>query len=119
LNDGRRCGDLRLVWRRGGRLAIRWSSLLARRRHGGRAGLWLGHLRRLAGRLSGTLDMPQTLLELAIAVLQFLVLAGQLAQLGFKPLESRLGIVHLRPCLRTERQHSRKRCCPGKPVKSG
>ena len=43
-------------------------------------------------------ELPQPLLELAVAVLQFLVLAGQLPQLVFQPLDPHLevGIVGLR-----------------------
>ena len=43
-------------------------------------------------------ELPQPLLKLAVAILQLLVLAGQLPQLVFKPLDPHLevGIVGLR-----------------------
>jgi hypothetical protein len=42
--------------------------------------------------------LPQPLLKLAVAILQFLILAGQLPQLVFKPLDPHfeIGIVGLR-----------------------
>ena len=103
LHDRRGRGDLRLlVARLGLRIArLAWAAGrrigLRRRRHRGHAGL--GH-RRLAGRRRGraAAELPQPLLELAVAILQFLVLAGQLPQLVFEPLDPHLeiGIVGLR-----------------------
>ena len=70
---------------------------LNRRRYRGNARL--GH-QGLAGRRNcrRTAELPQALLELAVAILQFLVLAGQLPQLVLKPLDPHLevGIVGLR-----------------------
>src|SRR5207248_6409794 len=52
-------------------------------------------------------ELPQALFELAVAELQFLVLAGQLPQLVFQPLDAhfRIRILRLREGLRAERQH--------------
>ena len=108
---GARCRDLRLLV---GRLRLRITLLplriaglrlgLPRRRIGldrgrrrGDAGLGR---RRLAGRGCGraAAELPQALLELAVAILQFLVLAGELPQLVLEPLDPhiRVGIVGLR-----------------------
>ena len=64
---------------------------LDRGRHRGHAGL--SH-RRLAGRGYGSsaTKLPQALLELAVAILQFLVLAGHLPKLVFEALDAHLQI---------------------------
>ena len=66
-------------------------------------------------------ELPQPLFELAVAVLQFLVLAGELSQLVFKPLDAHfgVGIIGLRRCLRRQRQHRGNRRGAGKLKKSG
>ena len=49
---------------------------------------------RLSGRgLRAALERPQAILELAVAILQLLVLAGELAQLVLQPLDPHLGII--------------------------
>ena len=55
-----------------------------------------------AGRRRRGAELAQPILELAVAVLQFLVLAGQLAELVFQPLDPHLqiGVVGLRLALR-------------------
>jgi hypothetical protein len=61
---------------------------------GGRHGSDIGLDRRLPGcGLRTAFERPQALLELAIAVLQFFVLAGELAQLVLQPLDPHLGII--------------------------
>jgi hypothetical protein len=51
--------------------------------------------------LRATLQQPEALLELPVAVLQLLVLAGELPQLILKPLDLkfRVGVVGLRQSL--------------------
>jgi hypothetical protein len=114
LHDRRRRRNLRLLVGRLrlriGRLSLRvaWLGLglpreriglngSRQRRYCGNAGL--GHWRLAGGTCSrATAKLPQPLLELTVAILQFLVLAGQLPQLVFKPLDPHLevGIVGLR-----------------------
>jgi hypothetical protein len=79
-----------------------------RRRHRGHIGLT--RTGRAWRRHAGT-KLAQPLLKLAIAVLQFLVLAGELAQLVLKPLDTHLGIriIRLRECLRRPRKLRRER----------
>ncbi len=60
--------------------------------------------------------LTQPVLELAVAVLQFLVLAGQLPELVFQPLDPhfQIGVVRLRlalrGALRSERSHGNVIC---------
>ena len=72
------------------RLDLRVSLRLLCRRHRRDIGLAGRSLSRSAARLAAELAQP--LLELAVAVLQLLVLTGQLPQLVFKPLDPHLGI---------------------------
>ena len=103
LNDRRGGCDLRLlVSGLSLRLALSLpcgrTGLLHRRRNCSDAGLrhrWLAR-RTCSGRAAA--ELPQPLLELAVAILQLLVLAGQLPQLVFEPLDPHLeiGIIGLR-----------------------
>ena len=60
-----------------------------------------------AGRVRRGAELPHSLFELAVAVLQLLVLTGQLPQLAFQPLDPHflVGIVGLRESLGRQRQH--------------
>ena len=73
------------------------------------------------GGLRAALQRPQALLELPVAVLQFLVLAGELPQLILELLDAhfRVGIVGLRQHLRRQRQHRGDRHGAGSSMKSG
>ncbi|GAB9081032.1 hypothetical protein BDS110ZK12_33890 [Bradyrhizobium diazoefficiens] len=65
-------------------------------------------------------ERPQALFELAVAVLQFFVLAGELAQLVLQPLDPHLGvIVRLREDRRTQGEQRGGRHGAGKDLKSG
>jgi hypothetical protein len=66
-------------------------------------------------------ELPQALLELPVAILQLLVLAGDLPQLILKLLNShfRVDIVGLRKCLRAKRQHRGENRGAGNSMKSG
>jgi len=72
------------------RLRRRVSLRLLRRRHRRDIGLARRRLSALSGWLAAKLAQP--LLELAVAILQLLVLAGQLPQLVFEPLDPHFGI---------------------------
>lgn len=75
---------LRRIAGLGLRLAVAGLELRRRRR---------GDARRCTGcGLHAALQLPQPILELAIAVLQFLVLAGELAKLLFQLLDAQLRI---------------------------
>jgi len=85
LHNRRRCRNLLLLI---GWLPTAWRELHRRRRRDAGLGdtrlrdTWLGHTWLSAGGdLRAALKRPQAVLELAVAVLQFLVLAGELAQL--------------------------------------
>ena len=129
LNDRRRCRDLRLLVIAALRLAVTRLRLrvtglglrlpigrigLRHRRRRGHAGLGDGRL--AAGCRRRAAELPQALFELAVAVLQFLVLAGQLPQLVFQPLDPhfRIGIVGLRESLGRQSQHRGNRRSAGR-----
>ena len=114
LHDRGWRGDLRLIGRRpalwmglragriGGlplrRVRLALGRILLRRGCGGDIGLGL------TGRLRAALQHPQPVFELPVAVLQFLVLAGELPQLIRKLLDPRFRIVgHLRQSGRRQR----------------
>ncbi len=110
LDDRRGSGDLRLFIARL-RLPIGRLSLLSRTigrigRLRGRSGRILRDRRRSGHGLRAALKLPQPLFELAVAVLQFLVLARQLPQLIFQPLDThfRIGVIGLRKHLGTQRE---------------
>jgi len=122
LDDRGRCGDLRLVTRLGLRLPHQRCRL--HRRSGGDAGLDHGRLLTCCGGLTGggaTLKRPQALFELPVAVLQFLVLAGELAKLVFQPLDPQfqVAIVGLGEGGRGKRERRGERHGPGNHMKSG
>ncbi|MHC2743323.1 hypothetical protein ACVMFA_009132 [Bradyrhizobium liaoningense] len=126
LNDRRRGGDLRLlVVRLRGRLLLAiarrdlgWCYLGGRHRR---------NVRCLAGRgLRTAFERTQPLLELAIAILQLFVLAGELAQLVLQPLDPHLGVGiirlredRLRKCGRAQREQRGGRHGAGKDLNSG
>ncbi len=95
LNDRRRSGNLRLITRLGLRLPEGRTRL--HRGSRGDVGLGDGGLTH-GGALRAALEQPQALFELPVAVLQLLILAGELPQLILKLLNShfRVGIVGLR-----------------------
>ena len=102
LHDRRGSCDLRLIAPL--RLAIAWLRLAIarlslrrsirciglRRRIGGNAGLGDRRLAASYGRRAA--ELPQALFQLTVAVLQLLVLAGQLPQLVLQPLDPHLHI---------------------------
>jgi hypothetical protein len=95
-------------------------------RHGGGI-IGLSDGRQSAGsRLGASLKLPQALFELPVAVLQLFVLAGELPQLIFKPLNADLGvdIVGLRQGqraqgLRAQTEHRGQRRSARNFMKSG
>jgi hypothetical protein len=118
LDDGRRSGNLLVVTRLNLRRPVRRIRL--DRGNCGNVGLGDGGLS--AGRgLRAALKRPQALFELPVAVLQLLILAGELPQLILKLLDPhfRVGILGLRERLRAKRQH--RSHCSGtcNSVKSG
>ncbi len=62
--------------------------------------------------MHAALKLPQALFELAVAILQLFVLAGQLAQLVLEPLDVQFGIVIIGLCESggIERQQRDERC---------
>src|SRR5438876_979492 len=71
--------------------------------------------------LSAAAELAQAILELPVAVLQFLVLAGELAKLVFQPLDPqfRVAIVGLGERVRGNSQRRGERHGPGNHMKSG
>ncbi|MGY3456227.1 hypothetical protein ACVWW5_001677 [Bradyrhizobium sp. LM3.4] len=71
--------------------------------------------------MRAALERPQPVLELAVAILQLFVLAGELAQLVLQPLDPHLGIciVRLREGGRARREQRGDRHGAGKDLKSG
>jgi hypothetical protein len=139
LHDRRRSGDLRLITGLGLRRLIDRTGLLDRRKcrdvglgdaRLSDIGLSDGSLAARRGRRP-TLQQLQAVFELPVAVLQFLVLAGELAQLILELLNAhfRIGVVGLRQDLRSQdlrsqdvrrhRQHRGDRRGAGRSVKSG
>ena len=108
---------LRRIAGLGPRLAVGGLKLHRRCRSDAR----LGCRRRTGRRLHAALQLPQPILELAIAILQFLVLAGELAKLLFQLLDAqlRIRIIRLRQRLRRQSDHQRDdRDCANKLLKS-
>ena len=81
----------------------------------------LGGRRHTGPGLHAALQLPQPILELAIAILQFLVLAGELAKLLFQLLDAQLRIRIIRLRQRRRRQGDQRddRGCDCKLLKSG
>ena len=74
------------------RLRLPGGRRLLRRRHRGDAGLG-SRRRRRAGRSSGAAaELAQAFLELPVAVLQLLILAGHLPELVLQPLDTQLKV---------------------------
>ena len=120
LDDRRRGRDLLAIARLG-----RWLPV-------GRAGLrrsalwrcWAGRRGGRRGRPARRPEAPQALLELPVAILQFLILAGELPQLILELLNAHLRIVVIglrqRECLANDkRQHRGHRRGAGNSMKSG
>src|SRR5437016_921728 len=77
----------------GGSAAPAGSRGLVRRLRRGRGGYArLGNRRQAGGRRGCAADLPQALLELPVAVLQFLVLPGELPELVLKPLDPKFQV---------------------------
>jgi hypothetical protein len=70
--------------------------------------------------LRPSLQEPQALFELSVAVLQLLILASELAQLIFELLDPhfRVGVIGLRRSLRGQREQRRECHGAGKSMKS-
>ena len=105
LDDRRRSGDLRLIAGLGRRLPI--GRIRLRRRQRGDIGLGDGGRRSAGSALGAALKQPQALFELPVAILQFLVLAGELPQLILELLNP-----HLRIDIVGLRQRRRRRTRP-------
>ena len=90
------------------------------RRRRGDAGLGDGRLS-AGGGLRAALKLPQALFELPVAVLQLLVLAGELPQLVLELLDAhfRVGSSDCAERLRRQRQHRGDRRGAGNSMKSG
>jgi hypothetical protein len=78
-------------------------------------------LRRAGSRLGTALQLTQALFELAIAILQLLVLAGELPQLVFQPLNAhfRIRVIRLRQRLRGQGKARGERSDASQLMKSG
>ena len=108
-------------------LLVAGLGLLIGRLRGGRGrNARLDHGRRSAGTggstdLSAAAELAQAILELPVAVLQFLVLPGELAKLVFQPLDPqfRVAIVGLGEGGRGKRERRGERHGPGNHMKSG
>src|SRR5262249_18527834 len=109
LHDRRRRCDLRLI----GRLLLAIDRRSLRRRY--RRDIPPGRHRSCSLNFSldcswdgcglrAAFELPDAVLELAVAILQLFVLAGELAELIFQPLDShlRIGIIRLRERGRTQ-----------------
>ena len=115
LNDRRGSSDLRLlVIRLGGLLLLAIGRRDLSWRHGGGVGLNWG----LAGRTA--FELQDAIFELAVAILQLFVLAGELAQLVFQPLDPHLRVVvRLRENGRAKREQRGERHDAFNDLKSG
>jgi hypothetical protein len=133
LDDRRRSRDLLAITRLDRRLPVGRAGL--RRSHRGDVGL-AGRSLAARGDLRAALEQPQPFFELPVAILQLLILAGQLPQLILELLNAqrRIFVIGLRQdlwcqdllCqgslqqrLRTKRQHRRHCRDAGNSMKSG
>jgi len=118
LRDRRRRGNLLIITRLALWLPDRRVRLHRRRR--GNVGLGDGRLTDGRARRAA-LKRPQAILELPVAVLQFLILSGELPQLILKLLNShfRVDVIGLRQRLRGQRQHGGDGRRARKLMKSG
>ncbi len=101
-DDRRLSGALRVIPRLGRWLPI--GRVRLHRRSRGDVGLGDSGLT-AGGGWRATLQRPQAIFELPVAVLQLLVLAGELPQLILKLLNSHFRVIGLRRYLRGQRQH--------------
>jgi hypothetical protein len=131
LDDWRGRSDLRLIARRPlriGWLPLRVARLCRRllvgrlRRRGGNARLGDGRRSAWAGGSTdrcAAAELAQPVLELPVAVLQFLVLAGELTELAFQPLDPQFKIIGLGKGLRRDGERRGEHHGPGNHMKSG